>query len=198
MHVLYAVSRRRTAYEAARRSVDIYYSSSCRLAPSLSRAQLNSPQLLSISLGCYHYGRSLASMARTSHRHAHWWQCRNSSGSPRYAPSCSSRSACTEKKVTYANQTTSGAPLSTSARASPTVSVPTATIASSTVHVPNGTTTSSEASTTATDTCCYIFNDSVGINTWYTNTANVTVATAVTYWLKVSPRSRLRHTGLTS
>jgi hypothetical protein len=38
---------------------------------------------------------------------------------------------------------------------------------------------------TPSGTCCYIVVDQVGVNTWYTNTAAVTVATAVTYWLQV-------------
>ncbi|KAK5714930.1 hypothetical protein LTR15_010346 [Elasticomyces elasticus] len=45
-------------------------------------------------------------------------------------------------------------------------------------------TTSSPSRTTDGNTCCYIINDSVGVNTWYTNTANITIATAVTHWLQ--------------
>ncbi|KAK6429310.1 hypothetical protein LTR95_014541 [Oleoguttula sp. CCFEE 5521] len=44
--------------------------------------------------------------------------------------------------------------------------------------------TTSSASITSSDTCCYIVNYAIGVNSWYTNTANITVATAITKWIQ--------------
>lgn len=35
-----------------------------------------------------------------------------------------------------------------------------------------------------TDSCCYIYPRGVGVNTWYSSTVDVTVATVITTWLK--------------
>ncbi|KAM3417611.1 hypothetical protein BST61_g5847 [Cercospora zeina] len=63
-----------------------------------------------------------------------------------------------------------------------TLSLPSATKATNTTTSLGSTTT--PAPTSEAETCCYIYPHGVGINTWWTSSVDLTVATVITTWLQ--------------
>ncbi|KAF2212091.1 hypothetical protein CERZMDRAFT_106301 [Cercospora zeae-maydis SCOH1-5] len=72
--------------------------------------------------------------------------------------------------------------IKSSPASAPSLSLPSATKATNTTTGLGSTTTT--APTSDAETCCYIYPHGVGINTWWTSSVDLTVATVITTWLQ--------------